>query len=171
MKWTEAFDSMEDYTQLLNFRLEWRKWTPESHFKGQKILDQLVMNMNKGQSLPYALQAWQLWQKILMGISNDPEADKKSLQKILDKGFEIQETEDMYAVRALVGTRTLSLPCESAKSDLDKAIGLGGGSDTLTIAAGVYSSCDDQKQAIGVSKRALALTPNDADWFITLNLT
>tara|TARA_B100001093_G_C26399979_1_gene830870 strand:- start:227 stop:724 length:498 start_codon:yes stop_codon:yes gene_type:complete len=76
----------------------------------------------------------------------------------------------MYAVRALVGTRTLGLPCESAKSDLDKAIGLGGGSDTLTVAAGVYSSCDDQKQAIGVSKRALALTPNDADWFITSNL-
>ena len=57
MKWTEAFDSMENYTQLLNFRLEWRKWFPESYLKGQKILDQLVMNMNKGQSLPYALQA------------------------------------------------------------------------------------------------------------------
>ena len=81
MKWTEAFDSMEDHTQLLNFRLEWRKWTPESHFKGQKILDQLVMNMNKSQSLPYALQAWQLWQKILTGISNDPEADKKVFRK------------------------------------------------------------------------------------------
>ena len=75
----------------------------------------------------------------------------------------------MYAVRALVGTSTLGLPCESAKSDLDKAIELGGGLDTLTIAAGVYSSCDDQKQGIGVSKRALALTPNDADWFITSN--
>ena len=57
MKWTEALDSMENYTQLLNFRLEWWKWIPESYLQGQKILDQLVMNMNKGQSLPYALQA------------------------------------------------------------------------------------------------------------------
>ena len=57
IKWKEAFDSVEDYTQLLNFRLEWWKWTPESYLKGQKILDKLVMNMNKGQSLPYDLQA------------------------------------------------------------------------------------------------------------------
>ncbi len=171
-RWASNWKSIEDFTKMLNWRDEWRTFTKEGHMNSQRMLDELIVLYPQGQSyVMYVLEAWQIFQRIVMQLSTDKEKDLERLKFLTNKAIELNpESPDTYAARALIGLRVLKRGCEAALNDTIKSEENGSTVDTLTIASAVYANCGDLKRAIDSNRSALKLLPNDTGWFVTARL-
>jgi len=170
-RWAADFKSIEDFTKFLNWRDKWRTWTKEGHIKSQSMLDELKVLYPQDSSIMYVLEAWQIFQRILMQLSTDKVKDLERLKFLTNKAIELNpESPDTYAARALIGLRVLKRGCEAALKDMIKSEEIGSTVDTLSIASGVFANCGDLKKAIDSNRSALKLLPNDTGWFVTARL-
>ena len=169
-RWASNWKSIEDFTKMLNWRDEWRTFTKEGHMNSQRMLDELIVLYPQGYIM-YVLEAWQIFQRIVMQLSTDKEKDLERLKFLTNKAIELNpESPDTYAARALIGLRVLKTGCEAALNDIIKSEDKGSTVDTLTIASAVYANCGDLKKAIDSNRSALKLLPNDTGWFVTARL-
>ena len=164
------FNSMEEYTTFLNWRIEWKKGTEEGYYKSLDLINQL-QSSNPKLSLSVWL-AWQLQQKINLGLSTDKEADLKEIARLIEESFLENKVDKAhaFAARALIGLMYLQRSCQDSINDADEALNISGTVDILTITGYVYGNCDRHKKAVEILRRALRLVPNDNGWFITRNL-
>jgi class 3 adenylate cyclase/TolB-like protein len=170
-RWAAYFESIEDFTKFLNWRDKWRTFTKEGHIKSQNMLDELKVLYPKDSHIMYVLEAWQIFQRILMQLSTDKVKDLERLKFLTNKAIELNpESPDTYAARALIGLQLLKTGCEAALKDMVKSEEIGSTVDTLSIASGVYARCGDLKKAIDSNRSALKLLPNDTGWFVTARL-
>ena len=169
--WAKDLKSMEDFTLMLNWREEWRKFTRKGHVNSQRMLDEL-RSLYPGESrVMLVLESWQLSQKIAFGLSTNKDKDLERLSYILDRAIELDpHSADAFAARALIGRQRLNRSCEDSLADMIKAEEQGSTVDTLTIGGAVYAYCGDHKNAIKAQKSGLLLVPNDTGWFITSGL-
>ncbi len=164
------FNTMEDYTAFLNWRIEWRKETEESYYKSLSMLEDLA---RKNPELSMSIWfAWQLFKKTGLGLSVDKEADLQEISKLINQSFANPKADESmnYAARALIGLNRLKRNCDASISDADKALEYPPTVDILMITGYVYNGCGKLEKGIAATKRALRLTPNDSSWFITRNL-
>ena len=169
--WANSFNTIEDYMLFLNWRQEWRRLNRQGYFASEKLLKQLVKVIPQENSAwLYVLPAWQVFQKITLGLSIDKEADLKELKNLVERASETTDMEEPYILSAIVGFYFFGLQCDEAISKVTTAIQLGGSVDTLSGAARIYGVCGDYARAIEVSKQALIRVPHDAGWSITRNL-
>ena len=164
------FNTMEDYTAFLNWRIEWRKETEESYFKSLSMLEELD---RKNPELSMSIWfAWQLFKKTGLGLSVDKEADLQEISTLINKSFANPKSDESmnYAARALIGLNRLQRSCDSSIRDADKALEYPPTVDILMITGYVYNGCGNLEKGIAATRRALRLTPNDSSWFITRNL-
>jgi TolB-like protein len=170
-RWASYFKSIEDFTKFLNWRDKWRTWTKEGHIKSQSMLDELKALYPQDNSIFYVLEAWQIFQRIVMQISTDKEKDLERLKFLTNKAIELNPASpDTHAARALIGLRVLKTGCEASLNDIVKSEEKGSTVDTLTIASAVYANCGDLNKAIDSNRSALKLLPNDTGWFVTARL-
>ena len=169
ISWAEELNDLETFTTALNWRSEWRKFSPSGYKNSERLLNVLEEKIpNTG--VFYNFSAWQVFQKINFGISTNLEQDRQNLRKNIDNAIDIRGNAEDYALKALNEVFHLSKSCEIAKADSEKALTIGGGVDVYTILGSVYSACGDLVNGVKHTKSALALTPNDNGWFITSNL-
>ena len=96
------FNTMEDYTAFLNWRIEWRKETEESYYKSLSMLEDLA---RKNPELSMSIWfAWQLFKKTGLGLSVDKEADLQEISKLINQSFANPKADESmnYAARALM---------------------------------------------------------------------
>ena len=169
ISWAEELNDLETFTTALNWRSEWRKFSPSGYKNSERLLNVLEEKIpNTG--VFYNFSAWQVFQKINFGISTNLEQDRQNLRKNIDNAIDIRGNAEDYALKALSEVFHLSKSCEIAKVDSEKALTIGAGVDVYTILGSVYSACGDLVNGVKHTKSALALTPNDNGWFITSNL-
>ena len=169
ISWAEELNDLETFTTALNWRSEWRKFSPSGYKNSERLLNVLEEKIpNTG--VFYNFSAWQVFQKINFGISTNLEQDRQNLRKNIDDAIDVRGNAEDYALKALNEVFHLSKSCEIAKADSEKALTIGGGVDVYTILGSVYSACGDLVNGVKHTKSALALTPNDNGWFITSNL-
>lgn len=169
ISWAEELNDLETFTTALNWRSEWRKFSPSGYKNSERLLNILEEKIpNTG--VFYNFSAWQVFQKINFGISTNLEQDRQNLRKNIDNAIDVRGNAEDYALKALNEVFHLSKSCEIAKADSEKALTIGGGVDVYTILGSVYSACGDSVNGVKHTKSALALTPNDNGWFITSNL-
>ncbi|MDA9989187.1 adenylate/guanylate cyclase domain-containing protein [Paracoccaceae bacterium] len=169
ISWAEELNDLETFTTALNWRSEWRKFSPSGYKNSERLLNVLEEKIpNTG--VFYNFSAWQVFQKINFGISTNLEQDRQNLRKHIDNAIDVRGNAEDYALKALNEVFHLSKSCEIAKADSEKALTIGGGVDVYTILGSVYSACGDLVNGVKHTKSALALTPNDNGWFITSNL-
>jgi TolB-like protein len=169
ISWAEELNDLETFTTALNWRSEWRKFSPSGYKNSERLLNVLEEKIpNTG--VFYNFSAWQVFQKINFGISTNLEQDRQNLRKNIDNAIDVRGNAEDYALKALNEVFHLSKSCEIAKADSEKALTIGGGVDVYTILGSVYSACGDLVNGVKHTKSALALTPNDNGWFITSNL-
>jgi class 3 adenylate cyclase/TolB-like protein len=169
ISWAEELNDLETFTTALNWRSEWRKFSPSGYKNSERLLNVLEEKIpNTG--VFYNFSAWQVFQKINFGISTNLEQDRQNLRKNIDNAIDIRGNAEDYALKALNEVFHLSKSCEIAKADSEKALTIGAGVDVYTILGSVYSACGDLVNGVKHTKSALALTPNDNGWFITSNL-
>jgi len=167
--WAEEVIDLETFTEALNWRSEWRKFTGDGYQNSDRILKSLKKKIGNTGTY-YNFESWQLFQKINFGLSSDIEKDKNVLKSNIEKAITRRGNAEDFALKALMELLLLSNSCEIAKSDAEKALALGGGVDVYTILGSVYSGCGDLTTSVRFTKMALELVPNDNGWFITNNL-
>ena len=169
--WAKNFNSIEDFTIWLNWIREWRKFTKDGHEQAQRLYDELKEKYPEENIAMYIGEAWQLNQRLSMGLSQNSEQDKERLKYLINRAIEFDpESSDAYNARALISLINFNGPCEASLEDMKRAEKNGSTQETLLIGAAVYRRCGDLKKAIASMKEVLKIVPNDPGWFQTGNL-
>ena len=170
--WANDYNSLEDFNLFLNWREEWRKFTKSGYINSNRMFDELASSYPTEARPLLVVEAWQLQQKLVLGLSKRREEDLDRLSFVLNRAIELDpNSPDAFAARSLIGLMLLNRNCVQSLDDIEKAEELGSTVDTLTIAGNVYERCGDLKGGIDAKRHALLLVPNDTGWFITSGLT
>tara|TARA_Y100001954_G_scaffold231143_1_gene279961 strand:+ start:854 stop:2722 length:1869 start_codon:yes stop_codon:yes gene_type:complete len=170
--WADDYNSMEDFNLFLNWREEWRKFTKGGYINSNRMFNELKSSYPNEARPLLVVEAWQLQQKLVLGLSKRKEKDLDRLSYILNRAIELDpNSPDAFAARSAIGLMLLNRNCVQSLDDIEKAEELGSTVDTLTIAGNVYERCGDTKRGIEAKRHALLLVPNDTGWFITSGLT
>ena len=169
--WADDYNSMEDFNLFLNWREEWRKFTKSGYINSNRMFNELKSSYPNEARPLLVVEAWQLQQKLALGLSKRREEDLDRLSFVLNKAIELDpNSPDAFAARSAIGLMLLNRNCVQSLDDIEKAEELGSTVDTLTIAGNVYERCGDLKGGIDAKRHALLLVPNDTGWFITSGL-
>ena len=170
--WASTFKSLEDFSDFLEWRNELRKYSIEGYNNADRILSELKSRYEPDEGFMNGLEAWQIWLKLLLNLSDDPLTDKKRIDFLINRQVELTpDNPDAYNVRAYLGLTLLDYGCEKATADMAKAGDISLTVDTLSIGGMVYFRCGDLDKAIAWRKKAIRLVPNDANWTITGGLS
>jgi class 3 adenylate cyclase/TolB-like protein len=170
--WASTFKSLEDFSDFLEWRNELRKYSIEGYNNADRILSELRSRYEPDEGFMNGLEAWQIWLKLLLNLSEDPLIDKKRIDFLINRQVELTpDNPDAYNVRAYLGLTLLDYGCEKATADMATAGDISLTVDTLSIGGMVYFRCGDLDKAIAWRKKAIRLVPNDANWTITGGLS
>ena len=170
--WASTFKSLEDFSDFLEWRNELRKYSIEGYNNADRILSELKSRYEPDEGFMNGLEAWQIWLKLLLNLSDDPSTDKKRIDFLINRQVELTpDNPDAYNGRAYLGLTLLDYGCEKATADMAKAGDISLTVDTLSIGGMVYFRCGDLDKAIAWRKKAIRLVPNDANWTITGGLS
>jgi TolB-like protein len=170
--WASYYKSLEDFSDFLEWRNELRKYSIEGYNNADRILSELKSRYEPDEGFMNGLEAWQIWLKLLLNLSDDPLIDKKRIEFLINRQVELTpDNPDAYNVRAYLGLTLLDYGCEKAVADMAAAGDISLTVDTLTIGGMVYFRCGDLDKAIAWRKKAIRLVPNDTNWTITGGLS
>ena len=166
--WASYYKSLEDFSDFLEWRNELRKYSVEGYNNADRILSELKSRYEPDEGFMNGLEAWQIWLKLLLNLSDDPLIDKKRIDFLINRQVELTpDNADAYNARAYLGLTLLDYGCEKAVADMATAGDISLTVDTLSIGGMVYFSCGDLDKAIAWRKKAIRLVPNDTNWTIT----
>ena len=167
--WAEEIEDFETLTDALNWRSEFRKFSAEGYKNSAQIL-KVLENKIGDTGIYYNFASWQIFQKIIIGLSDNFEKDRQKLKSNIENAINKRLNAEDFALKSILESMLLSKSCEVAKADADKALSIGGGPDVYTALGAMYSGCGDLTSSVKFSNMALELTPNDNGWLITNNL-
>ena len=167
--WAENYKNIEEFTQFLNWRNEWRKFTKTSYLKSNEMLSNMKKTLAQDNSFLHMMDSWQLMQKVILKLSINKDSDLKKIKTALQKAIEYgPNVSGSFSSRAYIGKLLLGRSCEESIKDIDKALELEPNSgNTLQVAAAVYAQCSNFDKAISAANSSLEITPNDTNWMIT----
>ena len=151
----------------LNARDEWRKFNPEGYNKYNELTDQLAQQIGEDNPFIILNRAYGLFQKLRIGLSEEPSKDIEKLDILLDEVLESDLRVNALHFKGIVELVFLSKDCDVAKDYAKQAIELGRTVDAYTTTGTIYFLCKDYDLSIKSFRNALAVVPNDNGWFIT----
>ena len=165
-QWMSEFETFEQYLLSLNFHKEWGKYNKEGYENTLEILEKF-RSLNPNKNALDSLEAWNIHQRLLLGLSKEKKEDIKKLDYLTNSVVQNRGNETDYGLRALVEFDHLSQDCEIATQNISKALDIGTNADIFTMAGWIYHPCGDHKKAIKNLKEAFRLKPLDGTYLIT----
>lgn len=167
--WAAELGTLDRLTMFLNSRNEWRKFTPEGYRNSNAITDDLASELGEDNIIIMRQRAYNLFLKLRMNLSENPNEDKSQLKKILNIVNQPQYigTADALSLRGISELVFYSRDCKIARSFTKRSIEANASVDSYTTAGVVDFLCKDYPSSIQNFESALRLVPNDNDWFIT----
>ena len=163
----EKLGTIERLIISLNARDEWRKFNPEGFNKYNELTNQLAQQIGEDNSYITLNRAYSLFQKLRIGLSEEPSRDIEKLKILLDKVIDSDMRIDALHLKGIVELVFLSKDCDVAKKYAKQAMELGRTVDAYTTTGSIYFLCKDYDLSIESFRNALAVVPNDNGWFIT----
>ena len=80
--WSENYRIIEEFTQFLNWRDEWRKFTKTSNLKSKEMLSDMKKTLAPENAAFHMMDSWQLMQKVILKLSTDKETDLKKIDRL-----------------------------------------------------------------------------------------
>ena len=151
----------------LNARDEWRKFNPKGYNKYNELTDQLAKQIGEDNPFITLNRAYGLFQKLRIGLSEEPSKDIEKLDILLNEVLESDLRVNALHFKGIVELVFLSKDCDVAKDYAKQAIELGRTVDAYTTTGTIYFLCKDYDLSIKSFRNALAVVPNDNGWFIT----
>ena len=163
----EKLGTPERLILSLNARDEWRKFNPKGYNKYNELTDQLAKQIGEDNPFITLNRAYGLFQKLRIGLSEEPSKDIEKLDILLDEVLESDLRVNALHFKGIVELVFLSKDCDVAKDYAKQAIELGRTVDAYTTTGTIYFLCKDYDLSIKSFRNALAVVPNDNGWFIT----
>ena len=163
----EKLGTPERLILSLNARDEWRKFNPKGYNKYNELTDQLAKQIGEDNPFIILNRAYGLFQKLRIGLSEEPSKDIEKLDILLDDVLESDLRVNALHFKGIVELVFLSKDCDVAKDYAKQAIELGRTVDAYTTTGTIYFLCKDYDLSIKSFRNALAVVPNDNGWFIT----
>ena len=163
----EKLGTPERLILSLNARDEWRKFNPKGYNKYNELTDQLAKQIGEDNPFIILNRAYGLFQKLRIGLSEEPSKDIEKLEILLDEVLESDLRVNALHFKGIVELVFLSKDCDVAKDYAKQAIELGRTVDAYTTTGTIYFLCKDYDLSIKSFRNALAVVPNDNGWFIT----
>jgi len=163
----EKLGTPERLILSLNARDEWRKFNPEGYNKYNELTDQLAKQIGEDNPFITLNRAYGLFQKLRIGLSEEPSKDIEKLDILLNEVLESDLRVNALHFKGIVELVFLSKDCDVAKDYAKQAIELGRTVDAYTTTGTIYFLCKDYDLSIKSFRNALAVVPNDNGWFIT----
>ena len=163
----EKLGTPERLILSLNARDEWRKFNPKGYNKYNELTDQLAKQIGEDNPFITLNRAYGLFQKLRIGLSEEPSKDIEKLDILLDDVLESDLRVNALHFKGIVELVFLSKDCDVAKDYAKQAIELGRTVDAYTTTGTIYFLCKDYDLSIKSFRNALAVVPNDNGWFIT----
>lgn len=161
--------SFEFLTLYLNWSTEIQKWDPESHKRAATFLDSMRA-LDADNLLLHNATGWQTFQKIAFGLSTDFAGDVDIMKQRNQLAIDTMGRGEDYAQRAMFEYFFFSKTCEAALADIETALGRGQNVRVHQITGAIYAACERVEEAVIYNRKALAATPNDTGWFLTVDL-
>ena len=169
-EYTKTFGTLENLTIFLSARNEWRKFNPDGHRAYWRYMAELEDALGKDSPALYRQNAWGIYQRLGLGISENVEADKTKLFELADADVAHFGSSQSYALRALIEMVFSNDRCGESISIIRKALSVGETSDALTISGSIERKCGDINTSVRNLTKALQITPNDNGFFIRRQL-
>ena len=174
-KWLESgVNKMtpEMLRNLLNWRSEWRKFTFEGYVNSRALIEEMKSTYKEtrddyAEEDFYVMEAWQIWQGILLRINKPTPEILRELNNKIQKSVEFSPGPNTFSQRALVGLTLFGVGCEKSKEDVIKANEEVNTVDSLGIASVIYGRCGETKKAADFARSALKILPIDINWHQT----
>ena len=131
------------------------------------LTNQLAQQIGEDNSYITLNRAYSLFQKLRIGLSEEPSKDIEKLDILLDEVLESDLRVNALHFKGIVELVFLSKDCDVAKDYAKQAIELGRTVDAYTTTGTIYFLCKDYDLSIKSFRNALAVVPNDNGWFIT----
>ncbi len=163
----EKLGTPERLILSLNARDEWRKFNPKGYNKYNELTDQLAKQIGEDNPFIILNRAYGLFQKLRIGLSEEPSKDIEKLDILLNEVLESDLRVNALHFKGIVELVFLSKDCDVAKDYAKQAIELGRTVDAYTTTGTIYFLCKDYDLSIKSFRNALAVVPNDNGWFIT----
>jgi len=163
----EKLGTPERLILSLNARDEWRKFNPKGYNKYNELTDQLAKQIGEDNPFIILNRAYGLFQKLRIGLSEEPSKDIEKLDILLDEVLKSDLRVNALHFKGIVELVFLSKDCDVAKDYAKQAIELGRTVDAYTTTGTIYFLCKDYDLSIKSFRNALAVVPNDNGWFIT----
>jgi len=165
-QWMSEFETFEQYLLSLNFHKEWGKYNKEGYENTLEILEKF-RSLNTNKNALDSLEAWNIHQRLLLGLSKEKKEDIKKLDYLTNSVVQNRGNETDYGLRALVEFDHLSKDCEIATQNISKALDIGTNAAIFTMAGFIYHACGDHNKSIKNLKEAFRLKPIDGTYLIT----
>ena len=160
------FKTYEQYLLSINHDVEWRKWTKEGNATAIEITKKLK-ELNVDKYVIENLEVWNIHQNILLGHSENPEADKARMLKLSDNLVSKRGRDDDYLIRAIIELEHFEENCEYAAELLSRIADPSADTNNFIASGFIHSRCTNLEKAAESFRQALVLEPVDLGYQVT----
>ena len=160
------FKTYEQYLLSINHDVEWRKWTKEGNSTAIEITEKLK-ELNVDKYVIENLEVWNIHQNILLGHSENPEADKARMLELSDNLVSKRGRDDDYLIRAIIELEHFEKNCEYATDLLNRIADPSADTNNFIASGFIHSRCTNLEKAAESFRQALVLEPVDLGYQVT----
>ncbi len=160
------FKTYEQYLLSINHDVEWRKWTKEGNSTAIEITEKLK-ELNVDKYVIENLEVWNIHQNILLGHSENPEADKAIMLELSDNLVSKRGRDDDYLIRAIIELEHFEENCEYAADLLSRIADPSADTNNFIASGFIHSRCTNLEKAAESFRQALVLEPVDLGYQVT----
>ncbi len=160
--WIKAAGGFQNYVKVVKGRSEFQKFTPEGHANAARIWGKLHQEFPENAFNVYLI-GFLHWQKVIIGISEDPASDWAEAGRLARKALEIEEFGEGYTLLAYfqLGNKNY----DEAIKYADMAIEISPGSADANSIGGLIKAVSGQtKEGLGYMEAGMRLEPDYPDW-------
>ena len=160
------FKTYEQYLLSINVESEWRKWTKEGNSTAIEITEKLK-ELNVDKYVVENLEVWNIHQNILLGHSENPEADKARMLELSDNLVSKRGRDDDYLIRAIIEMDHFEGNCQYATELLSRIADPSANANNFIASGFIHSRCTNLEKAAESYRQALVLEPVDLGYQVT----
>lgn len=160
--WRENLGSTENVRDMVQGRVAFQKWTPADHAIAARHF-QAIYDRNPELAGATMLMGYAVWQRVVVGISDDPAADYARAMQFADTSIEQGGDGNSYTLKAMLLTDMGQFE-ESAEMIRKSVAMTPNGADVLMVGGSTIVRAGYISEGIDLMERGIRLEPDFPEW-------
>ncbi|MCA0871868.1 hypothetical protein LCL97_13600 [Seohaeicola saemankumensis] len=160
--WREFAGSTETMQDMVKGRVEFQKWTPESHALAARYWKDAFDSNPDSPSAPM-LVGYVYWQRIMLGLSKDPAADYAEAMRYAQMAIDNGGDGNTYTLKAMLHNDLGHY--DEAIAGVREAVAMTpSGADVLMVGGYTLAMSGELDEGIDLMLRGMRLEPDFPEW-------